>query len=177
MFGPGREWIPLAIAAVVLLFCALLLVGVGFVFSNGAFGLASNATPTRTVTRASALAPTSNATITKVSLPTPVPPTATPVPVIAKVTEKTANVRAAPDTKTGKVITTMKKDQQITLVARSTDALWYQINLPNGQVGWISKDVIQISGGDPNALPFAGPGSTPPTPKPGAPTPAPKPYP
>lgn len=175
----GREWIPLAIAAGVLLVCALLLGGAAIVVNSGVFGNpAAATTPTRTATRPG-LAGGATVTPTRVALPTQPPPTNTPTPVIAKVTPATLNVRAAPDTKTGKVISTLKKDAQITLIARSVDALWYQINLANGQQGWISAELVTIASGDPNTLPQAGPGAptAPPAPKPGVATPAPKAYP
>ncbi|MBI5305199.1 MAG: SH3 domain-containing protein [Chloroflexi bacterium] len=176
MFGPGREWIPLAIAAGVLLVCALLLGGAALVLNSGVLGTTAGATPSRTATRVGGGLPTGTPT-TRVALPTQPPPTATPAPVIAKVTPNTLNVRAAPDTKTGKVISTLKKDAQVTLIARSVDALWYQINLASGQQGWISAELVTIAGGDPNTLPQAGPGAPPaPKPQPAA-TPATKPYP
>ena len=175
MFGPGREWIPLAIAAGVLLVCALLLGGVALVVNSGAIGQTAASTPVRTATRGIAGGATTVAP-TRVALPTQVPPTPTPAPVIAKVTPSTLNVRATPDSK-GKLVSTLKKDSQITLVARSVDALWYQINLANGQQGWISAEFVTVASGNPNTLPQAGPGAPPaPKPQPAA-TPATKPYP
>ncbi len=154
MFGPNREWIPLTIGAVVLLLCAILLF-VGGNFALGALG--GKPTPTRT------LAPTLPATPipTRVALPTVPPPTATPAPVLAKVLERTVNVRNGPTTK-NKIVSTLKKDAQITLVGRSADSTWYQVNLAGAtEPGWVFGETLQIASGDPKTLPVAGPTPTP----------------
>ncbi|MDE3088560.1 MAG: SH3 domain-containing protein [Chloroflexota bacterium] len=155
MFGPNREWVPLAIGAVVLLLCAVLLIGVSqFVLPKLA---GSQATPTRT------LAPTLPATPlpTRVALPTLPPPTATPAPVLAKVIERTVNVRSGPSTK-DKIVSTLKKDAQITLVGRNADSTWFQVNLAGQSApGWVFGQTLQIVSGDANSLPVAGPTPTP----------------
>ena len=80
--------------------------------------------------------------------------------MLAKVNVTTANVRAAP--KTGRVITTLKNNTQITLIARSEDSQWFQINVAGQPApGWIALEVIQITSGDPKTLPLAGAAPTP----------------
>jgi len=127
--------------------------------------------PTATPTRAVAL---TSPTITKVPTamllpsPTPIPPTQ--VPVTAKVTATTLNVRAEASSKT-KSIGTLKKDNQVTFLAQAKgekiegqDA-WYLINLPNSnQQGWVflGKN-FQILSGDPNTLPVGGAAAPTPT--------------
>ena len=159
MFGPNREWIPLAIGAVVLLLCALLL----FVGGNFALGALGGTKPTPTKT----LVPTLPATPvpTVVRLPTLPPPTATPEPVLAKVIETKVNVRSGPSTK-DKIVSSVKKNDQLTLVGRNADSTWYQINLA-GQTEpvWVFAQTLQITSGDPKTLPVAG-GTGAPTPKP-----------
>jgi Bacterial SH3 domain len=162
MFGPNREWVPLAIGAVVLLLCAvLLIVGSQIILPN--LKLGSQATPTKT------LAPVLPATPipTRVALPTLPAPTATPAPVLAKVIEVRVNVRAAPST-TAKIVSSLKKDAEVALIGRNGDGQWYQINLAGGNApAWVFGATLQISSGDPNTLPVVGPPT--PTPKPGAP--------
>ena len=51
-------------------------------------------------------------------LPTQILATSTPQPVIGKIIERSVNVRQTPSTK-AKVLTTLKKDNQIALVARN----------------------------------------------------------
>jgi len=154
MFGPNREWIPLAIGAVVLLLCAIFLF-VGGNFALGALG--SKPTPTRT------LAPTLPATAvpTVVRLPTVPPPTATPQPVLAKVIERAVNVRNGPSTK-NKIISSLKKDNQVTLIGRNDDSTWYQVNIVGAAApGWVFGETLEIVSGDPTTLPVVGPTPTP----------------
>ena len=156
MFGPNREWVPLAIGAVVLLLCAILLF-VGGQFAISSLGGGTKPTSTRT------LAPTLPATAvpTRVALPTLPPPTATPAPVLAKVIEKTVNVRNGPSTK-NKVVSSLKLNNQITLVGRNSDSTWFQVNIAGStEPGWVFGATIQIASGDPNSLPIAGPTPTP----------------
>jgi hypothetical protein len=161
VFGPNREWIPLAIGAVVLFICAILLF-FGGSFALGAFG-GTKPIPTR------APLPTLPATPvpTVVRLPTQPPPTATPAQVLAKVAETKVNVRGGPSTK-DKIISSVKKNDQLTLVGRNSDNTWFQINIAGSTApGWIFAQTLQIVSGDPNTLPVASPPT--PTPKPGAP--------
>ncbi len=158
--GPNREWVPLAIGAVVLLLCAVIL------FFGGRFVLAALG-PAATPTRANVISPlaTNTPVPTVVRLPTAALPTSTPAPVLAKVIENKINVRSQPSTK-GSVLTTLAKNAQISLVAQASDGqyTWYQINVA-GQAGpgWVRQDTIQIVSGDPKMLPPSG----------GAPAPAP----
>ena len=155
-----REWIPFAIGAVVLLICAIvLLVVVNVVLP----AVSPKATPT--ITRIPTAVNSPVPTIVRLPSPTPIPPT--PVPVAAKITSDTpANVRNKPTTSGSTILTKLKKDTAITLVAAGpTDATgntWYQINLPdNPTPGWIRSDVFQIVSGDPKTLPTSGGVATP----------------
>ena len=146
--GPNREWIPLAIAAVVLLFCAVVIFAVAIFNGGSLFGGSATRTPTRVAVRTSTPIPPT------VALPSPTPLPPTPVPVTAKITVTTANVRASP--RTGRVITTLKRDASITLIARSEDSLWFQINVAGQPApAWIALEVMQITSGDPKTLPVA----------------------
>ncbi|MBI4788570.1 MAG: SH3 domain-containing protein [Chloroflexi bacterium] len=148
--GPNREWVPLAIGAVVLLLCAVVL------FFGGRFVLAALG-PTTTPTRLVVAPLASNTPVpTVVRLPTQTLPTSTPQPVIAKVIEKSVNVRAEPSTK-GKIISSLKQNNQISLVGRNAAGDWVQINVTGGaQPGWVFKETLQIVSGDANALPIVG---------------------
>ena len=167
VFGPNREWIPLAIGAVVLLLCALLLF-VGGNLALGALGGGTKATPTlRAIAPTLPIAPTSIPT--RVALPTQSPPTATPEPVLATVIEAKVNVRAGPSTK-DKIISSVKKNDQLTLVGRNADSTWFQINLAGATApAWVFGQTLKIASGDPNTLPVAGAATA--TPRPIQPTP------
>lgn len=172
--GRNREWVPLAIGAVVLLFCVVLLL----ITANVVLPVLSpKPTPTRTTIVAQG---TSTKVPTPMLLPSPTPLPPTPVPVIAKVTATTLNVRAEASSK-AKLLGTLKKDNQVTFLAQTKGEkiegqdLWYLINLPNStQQGWVffGKN-FQILSGDPNTLPVGGVatptptviGVIPPTPK------------
>lgn len=164
-----REWIPFAIGAVVLLVCAILLLVVVNVVLP-----AVSPKPTPTNTRIPTTVSSPVPTIVRLPSPTPIPPT--PIPVSAKIISDTpANVRNKPTVTGSTILTKLKKDTQITLVAVGpTDATgntWYQINLPdNPAPGWIRSDVFQIVSGDPKTLPPSG-GTATPTKSAVAPTP------
>ena len=183
--GPNREWVPLAIASVVLLLCAVLLFG-GWTIGSRFMG--ATATPTRVIALTS---PTLTRVPSPMVLPSPTPLPPTPVPVTAKVTVTTLNVRAEASSKS-KSIGTLKRDNQVTFLAQTKGEkiegqdTWYQINLPNAtQPGWVffGKN-FQILNGDPNTLPGGG-AAAPPEPAAATPTltpigvkpPASKPYP
>lgn len=148
----NREWIPLAIGAVVLLLCAVLL------FIGGNFAL--NAfSPKPTATRTLLPLPSPTPVPTMVRLPTQPPPTATPAPVMAKIAEALVNVRAQPNTRST-ILTRLKKGTQVTLVAvgpAEGNNVWYQVNLADRPgPAWIRSDTLQIISGDPKTLPPAG---------------------
>ncbi len=158
----GREWVPLAIGAVVLLLCAVV------VFVGGQFAL--NFFAPTTPTRVALPSPISSPLPTQVRLPSPTPIPPTPVPVIGQISEAQVNVRAQPNTR-ATILTRLARNTQITLVAVGpTDAgnVWYQINLPDrAEPAWVRSDTFQIISGDPKTLPPAG-GATPSAaPKPG----------
>ncbi len=159
--GPNREWVPLAIGAVVLLFCAMLLfVGGRFLFSGGLGVLGSAATPTKAPVVALA---TNTPVPTVVRLPTQPPPPASPAPVVAKVIEASVNVRGTPST-SGKIVNKLKKDNTISLTGRSVDGKWYQATVQGlAAPGWVFAETVEISSGDPSTLPLAGPGAPTPT--------------
>lgn len=158
----GREWVPLAIGAVVLLLCAVV------VFVGGQFAL--NFFAPTTPTRVALPSPISSPLPTQVRLPSPTPIPPTPVPVIGQISEAQVNVRAQPNTR-ATILTRLRRDTQITLIAVGpTDAgnVWYQINLPDRtEPAWVRSDTFQIISGDPKTLPPAGGAPTPAAPKPG----------
>ncbi len=161
--GRNREWVPLAIGAVVLLACAILL------FVGGNFAL-SALSPAKTPTRVAlppTVPPTAVPTIVRLPSPTPLPPT--PEPVMAKVIERTVNVRATPST-AAKKVAELKKDKALTLLVKSAPLkgsdgkmyTWYQVNVEGlAEPGWVREDTIQITSGDAKTLPTSGPTPTP----------------
>lgn len=152
LLRPGLEWVPLAIAAVALLICAVLL------WFGGSWALATFGTKTSTPTRIAATQIPSVVVPTVVRLPSPTPIPPTPAPVVIKVVEATANVRATPSTKAARV-STVKKDQQFTVIGRANDGQfdWYQINITGAaQPGWVRSDIVQVVSGDPKTIPLPG---------------------
>ncbi|MBI5033488.1 MAG: SH3 domain-containing protein [Chloroflexi bacterium] len=153
-----REWIPLAIGAVVLLVCAILL------FVGGNFAMTAFS-PTKTPTRIAMPTSASSPVATPVRLPSPTPIPPTPAPVTAKInTDTPANVRNKPSTSGSTILVKLKKDTQITLIAagpKDGTNTWYQINLPdNPTPGWIRSDTFQVVGGDINTVPPVGGAAT-----------------
>lgn len=148
-----REWIPLAIASVVLLLCAVTLL----VMAQVVLPIVN---PPPTPTRVSIItrAPTTLPPPTVMPTPTRIPPT--PAPVIAKVIVTTLNIRAEPNSKSAR-LGVLRKDNQVTFLAQTRGEqiegsdVWYLINLPNSnQQGWVFfGNNFQIISGDPNTLP------------------------
>jgi hypothetical protein len=158
-----RAWVPFAITAVILAAIGLVL---WFVIKPQ-FVPAPTPTPRPTATERPAT-PTELPTFTPAPTNTPAF-TATPLPVTGQVTENTVNIRALPSTKAG-ILGKLKKDDRLTLLARSEDGAWYQIALPSdpNKRGWVFGETLQISG-DPNTLPVEKTAPVP-TPRPPAPT-------
>ncbi len=156
--GPNREWVPLAIGAVVLLFCAILLF-VGGRFALGALG----PQPTSTTAARVIVNPTIPQVPTAIRLPTAVMPTAPSgsspaapsATVTAKVNEASVNVRQSPST-SAKILTKAKKGQTVTLVGKNEAGDWYQMKMSGlTGLGWIFGETIDISG-DTGSLPVVG---------------------
>jgi hypothetical protein len=81
--------------------------------------------------------------------------------VLAKVIETRVNVRNGPSTK-NKIISSVKRNDQITLVGRNADSTWFQVNIAGAaEPGWVFGETLQMVSGDPNTLPVAGPTPTP----------------
>ena len=166
----GREWIPFAIGAVVLIGCAILLLVINSLWSSLS-SVAGLSGATKTATRPASTAVSSPvATPVRLPSPTPIPPT--PSPVIAKITgDPTSNVRSKAST-SGTILVKLKKDTQITLVAagpKDGANQWYQINIAdNPNPGWIRSDTFQVVSGDINSVPPVG-GTATPTKAPAAP--------
>jgi hypothetical protein len=77
--------------------------------------------------------------------PTAVPPTPTPTPVpITGTVKATLNVRESPSL-TAKVIGVLKKSDTLTLLARSQDKKWLEINYPLDSTsnGWVIAALVQ----------------------------------
>lgn len=116
-------------------------------------GCAQEPTPTPPpTTEPTTAAPTEAATSTSEPTATSVPPTvaptntaaptATPQPITGTV-KSTLNVRDQPTTR-GKLLGVLKKDDAVTLVGRTEDKTWLQINYPLGETttAWVIADRI-----------------------------------
>lgn len=62
----------------------------------------------------------------------------------AKVIVANANVRAGPGTVYA-VIGTAKQNDELPLIGQNTDGTWYNVRLPNGDLGWVGGSVAALA--------------------------------
>ena len=107
-------------------------------------------TPTQVAKRATA-------TPIEVGTETPTPtvlPSATPTPVVAKITGPRVNVRAAPNTD-AQIIGKVVEGDQVALIGRNGDSSWFQVRISGvAEPSWISASTMQVSSGDAIQLPI-----------------------
>jgi uncharacterized protein YgiM (DUF1202 family) len=144
-------WLPLAISVLVLLFCTLAV----WVLGRPAW---QALTQPPVFARTSLLdLPTATSIPTIVRLPTPFAPAATPVSVMARVIEARVNVRAGPSLQ-AQVVTTIPRDERITLIGRSADGQWYQVVYQVGtKPAWVFSETLEVVGANTQSLPIATP--------------------
>ncbi len=116
-------------------------------------GCAAEPTPTPTSEPPTAVpteAPTNTPEPTATDVPTVAPtnttaPTATPTPITGMV-KSTLNVREQPTTK-AKLLGVLKKDDVVTLIGRTEDKAWLQINFPLGETttAWVIAERIETT--------------------------------
>lgn len=102
--------------------------------------------PTEIPTEAATDTPEPTATIAPTVAPTnTTAPTATPTPVTG-IVKSTLNVREQPTTK-AKLLGVLKKDDVVTLVGRTEDKAWLQINYPLGEntTAWVIAERIETT--------------------------------
>ena len=102
--------------------------------------------PTAVPTEAPTNTPEPTATLVPTVAPTnTTAPTATPAPVTG-VVKSTLNVREQPTTK-AKLLGVLKKDDAVTLVGRTEDKSWLQINYPLGEktTAWVIAERIDTA--------------------------------
>ncbi|TAH54169.1 MAG: hypothetical protein EYC68_00145 [Chloroflexota bacterium] len=118
------------------------------------FGCAAEPTatpvPTEAPTEIPTVAPTDTAEPTATEMPTVAPtdtpePTATPTPITG-VVKSTLNVREQPTTR-AKLLGVLKKDDVVTLIGRTEDLAWLQINYPLGEqtTAWVIAERINTT--------------------------------
>jgi hypothetical protein len=142
-----RAWIVIGVASALLFACAVL------VFFGGQWAVgALVGEPTLTRTRLVQLpSPTPIATV--VRQPTLPLPTATPVPVLAKVIEPRVNVRAGPSLN-AQIVSKIQQDDLVTLIGVSQDRMWYQVLITGrAEPAWVFGETLQVTGGEPSTLP------------------------
>jgi hypothetical protein len=77
--------------------------------------------------------------------PPTAPPTEDPTPRIT-VTTPNGNVRAGDGTNYA-IVASLSQGQTAEIVGISnTGSGWYQVRLPNGQIGWMAPSILQVSG-------------------------------
>lgn len=125
-----------------------------FILSIVLFGCAAEPTPTATPepppTAVPTEAPTNTPEPTATQVPTVAPtdtpvPTATPTPITG-IVKSTLNVREQPTTK-AKLLGVLKKDDTVTLVGRTEDKAWLQINYPldSTTTAWVIAERIDTT--------------------------------
>lgn len=147
------------------------------------------ASPAQTTARQVALAPTQIATAlvqdspvpTGVSIqptaeptgvpptsapPTPPPPTATipptntPIARVATLTT-TGNLRAYPSTASGEIVGAVASGDGVTLLSKTPDGAWYQVETSSGQRGYMSASLLRTSPDVVAVIPARDPGPAP----------------
>ena len=160
--GPTAEraWLPFALGAIVLGLCAVVLFfGVrGFSFLSGSPQPTATATQVAVIPQATAT--TSEGEPTNTAAPTAVPATkvaasATPSAITVTAND-TVNIRSGPGTNF-KVLAKLASGTSATVVARSEDSKWFEIQIPNKtDLGWVNADFVSING-DVNKVPIVTP--------------------
>jgi SH3-like domain-containing protein len=96
--------------------------------------LSATATPTAVIAQATPTPPPPTAT------PTPALPTGQPVAVI-----NGGNVRKLPYTGVNNVIGGINAGEQVQILARTPNALWYYVRTVRDEVGWVSRTLIAVT--------------------------------
>ena len=143
----NRLWMGLAVAAVGMCMCGIVLL-----FTSRWLMTVDVPVPTPTQ-----VAKRATATPIEVVTETPTPtvlPSATPTPVVAKITGPRVNVRAAPNTD-AQIIGKVVEGDQVTLIGRNGDSSWFQVRISGvAEPSWISASTMQVTSGDANQLPI-----------------------
>ncbi len=83
---------------------------------------------------------------TPIPLPTPTPSsTPTPMPATGIITGDSVNVRSGPGQNFDRVVK-LAGGEKVTILSRTDASDWYQITTAGGQEGWVSAELIEISG-------------------------------
>lgn len=81
--------------------------------------------------------------------PTPLPPTATPTPALPTgqpvAVINGGNVRKLPYTGVNNVIGGINAGEQVQILARTPNALWYYVRTIRNEVGWVSRTLIAVT--------------------------------
>ena len=71
--------------------------------------------------------------------------TPTAVPVSAQVQTEALNVRKGPGTNYA-ILATLKKGDNVSVIGQNADGSWYQIYLADGREGWVSSNLVALTG-------------------------------
>ncbi len=81
--------------------------------------------------------------------PTPLPPTATPTPALPTgqpvAVINGGNVRKLPYTGVNNVIGGINAGEEVQILARTPNALWYYVRTVRNEVGWVSRTLIAVT--------------------------------
>jgi len=67
--------------------------------------------------------------------------------ILGIVTVSSARVRSGPGTQFG-VVAGLRNGEQVTILGRNPEDTWYKIELPDGESGWASAELIQLQDAD-----------------------------
>ncbi len=136
---PARRGMnPLVIGGAVIGVIAVIVIAALVLTSGGDNGKKVVIQPTSTETATPTDTPT--ATDTPTDTPTPTPRTTS-----ATILAERANVRRGPSTDFD-VIGTVARDDEVIVLGISEDGAWYEVAIPGMGSGWVSAEIVRISG-------------------------------
>ena len=130
----------LGVIAVIVIAAVVLLGG----DNNKKVVVLPTATDTATPTDTPTVTPTPTDTPTPTTTPTNTP-TPTPRNTTATILAERANVRRGPGTEYD-VIGSLARDEDVIVLGISEDEGWYEVAVPGMGSGWISAEIVRISG-------------------------------
>jgi hypothetical protein len=124
-------------------------------------GLGASPTPTSTLTPVDTPTMTRTLTSTPTSTPTSTQThTLTPTPLPQVVSKANVNVRYGPGTDNG-IIGMINKGDTLVVIGKSSNNDWFCIKKPGGTTGWVSSSLVDLVGGQLDAIPVVTPMMTP----------------
>ncbi len=133
--------------------------------TNTAVATATNENPEAAPSSAQIVAETASPTPTAEPSETPLPatetatpsstPTATATTLLLRVSQSSVNVRRGPGTSYA-TITTLAEGDTVRVIAKTSNGLWFNVELDDSTTGWIAGSVTEfLAGTEPDQVPVA----------------------